>query len=87
MKIYKFPAQFPLTVLDLPLNATVLSFQVQGETPVIWVLGDFDQPYRENREFIYVGTGHELPEQNLDFIGTIQVDVFVWHLFEILRDK
>ena len=82
--IHKF--QVPLVdipVLFMPKGSNILSFQVQNNIPVIWALVD-DEAVMENKRFIMLGTGH--PASNVidhlcKYIGTIQLDGLVWHLF------
>lgn len=80
-KILKF--EIPLIedkfTLNLPARWRFLSFQVQDRKPMIWIGGDFDKEKVEV-QFQIVGTGDEMPE-NSDYLGTIQMPPFVWHLF------
>ena len=69
--------------LRLPVGAEVLSFQVQDERPVVWVMLNHNDRVHELRNFIIIGTGNVFDETKLGrFIGTIQIHAFVWHLFE-----
>lgn len=72
--------------LDLPAQAKILSFQVQGESPVIWALVDPTNDV-ESRRFSIRGTGDEIDAKDSDmYIGTVQKKHgFVWHLFELMR--
>lgn len=92
MKIYKYNLEISGTTLMLPVGAKVLSLQVQNEKPCIWVMGNFKEFQKEEeRKFAFAGTGHQLPEDSenpdnykLEYIGTIQMGIFVWHLFEVI---
>lgn len=81
--IYKYPVD-PEFQLSLPINAQILTVQMQGDTPHMWVKLHRDEPKRI-RKFITFGTGHKIPD-NLDllYIGTFQPEGLVFHLFEIL---
>jgi hypothetical protein len=72
--------------LDLPEDATILSFAEQKGEPVVWVALQPDKPM-VRRYFRLAGTGHTVnvrPGQKLAYIGTAQFDSgsFVLHLFE-----
>lgn len=67
--------------LDLPLNARVLTFQVQGWTPTIWVACEAAHPTK-TRTFAILATGQSTDEYE-QYIGTIQLNGLVWHLFEV----
>ena len=83
--IWKYPV--PITdsfTLALPQGARPLAFQVQGTTPTLWCLVD---PTAElvKRIFRVCGTGNPIEFDGLGrerHLGTIQLDGFVWHLFE-----
>jgi len=71
--------------IELPKDAKILTVQTQAEIPHIWamVLADPNQP-TEKRFFKVIGTGHQIPNENLTYIGTFQLfgGGFVGHLFE-----
>jgi len=82
--IYKFPI-VDITIdnyLSLPKGASILTIQLQGVTPMMWMLVDPDAKI-EQRRFRVVGTGHQTIEDNMVYIGTWQDAPYVWHLFEI----
>jgi hypothetical protein len=81
--------KFPLLVCDdqiilMPDQAEILCVQRQGELACLWALVDPHETLVPRRFFV-VGTGHELPQRNLKYVGTFQTDdgVFVWHVFEV----
>ncbi len=88
MKIFKYeiPIQGSFEI-KMPSLSKILSFQVQKNRPVLWVMVDEKNDDR-TRYFTIVGTGHEF-EYHPDvtnYIGTIQAEggMLVWHLFEDL---
>jgi hypothetical protein len=98
MEILKF--EIPLVgnfTLELPPNSTVLSVQIQRNVPVIWVMGNYEQPWT-TRKFTLRVTGMKYDsnftmspnprfENGLErYIGTFQLNDgnFVGHLFEIM---
>ena len=99
MKIYKYPIPMVVNssllpahkfTLELPKSgiriSKILAFQVKDDLPYIWAaIPDKPHDEMEKRNFEIYGTGQEI-EYNRDrvYIGTIQLDEFVWHLFEVV---
>lgn len=83
MKIYKFevPIQDEF-VIDLPIGSSILTFQLQNGIPHLWVLLNPDEE-RIPFYFKIIGTGEECAINNYEseYIGTIQRNGLVWHLF------
>lgn len=85
--IYKY--EIPVTdvfELTLPLWSEILSVQVQGGTPYVWVKLDTEKD-NETRVFRIFGTGQSIDDpRDMKFIGTFQLynGDLVFHLFEIL---
>lgn len=80
--IYKYP----LEVTDrqriaLPAGQ-LLSLKVQNGQPVMWLLQESGAP-KSAREVIFVGTGHEVPQDAGEYIGTamLQGGHLVLHAF------
>jgi len=69
--------------LNLPRGAQVLSVQEQREEAQLWALVDPDEQ-RELRTFCIFGTGWDIDDAGLAYLGTFQVHggTFVFHLFE-----
>ncbi|MBA7548445.1 hypothetical protein ES705_40903 [subsurface metagenome] len=84
-KIYKYPV--PITdefTLKLPEGAKILTFQAQDSKPYIWALVD-PIGQMETVSFKLFGTGHLVGNADtLEHVGTIQIEPFVWHLFEVV---
>lgn len=66
----------------MPRGAEILAVDVQNNTPTIWAIVDTDMPLETKVLGIY-GTGHpgDVPDISRH-LGTIQLDGFVWHIFE-----
>lgn len=97
--IWKFPFPIRDTVeIEMPVGATVLSSVEPARLEhaehglAIWAAVDPDWP-TETRVFHVVGTGHDMPDTPLTYIGTAHDNPityggsslsghFVWHLFE-----
>jgi len=83
--IHKYPVPFDDNFsIDMPVDAEILTFQMQDGNRCIWAKVDTDKP-KAARNFRLAGTGHPLPiDKNMKYIGTVQQHIFVFHLFEIL---
>ena len=81
--IYKYHIQLAdKTILDLPRSARPLAAQAQDGQLTMWVELDNREP-TTSRTFLLIGTGHIVPD-NVVYIGTLQQDFFVWHIYEQL---
>lgn len=82
-QILKFPFA---NRIDMPEGAVVLTAQLQGGQAMLWALCDPGAP-KKTRKFEYFGTGWEIEQQQLsNYISTLQVDGYVWHIFEVPND-
>jgi hypothetical protein len=61
-------------------NMRVLDVQVQNGLPTMWVLVD---PYASQTiyKFRIYGTGHDVENKIGNYIATIQLGEYVWHIF------
>lgn len=81
--IWKYTLQ-PECTLDMPKGADVLSVREQGEDICLWALVD-PSAEKEQRQFVAFGTGHDVPDRNMKFIGTAHLhdSSLVFHVFEL----
>ncbi len=86
-KIYKYR----LTLIDrqyinMPIGYEILSVQVQDNDLVLWAL--VSPEMKNARVPIEInGTGnmiHEHEGESKKYLATIQMNYFVWHVFEII---
>lgn len=77
---YEIPIQDNFEI-ELPIDYHILTFQVQDNAPYIWVYHDTDDPKRKV-SFSMIGTGNFMIHKILTYVGTVQLDGFVWHLFK-----
>jgi hypothetical protein len=81
--IYKYPLKNHTTQIELPKGAQVLS--VINQENVITVYASVEtENEMESVEFRIFGTGWDVGGEDLDllkFVGTVQVDWLVWHVF------
>lgn len=67
--------------VEMPIDARVLSVQMQYNTMCVWALVDTECPKVEH-EFSLYGTGKEVILNKLGkFIDTVQCGPEVWHVF------
>ena len=67
--------------VELPLGSEVLHFASQDDIATIWCRVDTNIEAMERRAFSIQFTG--APFSGGDYIGTVQKDGYVWHLFEV----
>lgn len=81
--VWKYTLQGPVTMLEMPLGAKVLSLQVQDNQPQIWALVDPAQ-FKVKRTFLAVPTGGEFESAGMKYVGTFQINngSLVFHIFE-----
>lgn len=86
-RVFKYPIPVEDEFrLELPVEAQILTVQVQGNRPYLWALVDPAAPHDEIR-FRLAGTGHPIEEDILGhgYIGTFQLNggALVFHVFQI----
>lgn len=59
----------------------MLSLQTQYGNPTLWALVDPSAATRAYQIFCY-GTGHDVPDRPMQFLGTIQTGTLIWHFFK-----
>lgn len=84
--------KYTLTIEDrqtvlMPLNSTILTVQMQYNTPCLWAMVDPDVGEQEARSIEFFGTGRPMDDNNRAYIGTIQQGggQLIWHIFERLN--
>jgi len=82
--IWKYALDFQ-TIVDIPKGAKVLTVQEQRGDPQLWAIVDPDAE-TEKRTFIIYGTGHNMPDDPGEYVGTFQQlgGNLVFHVFEYL---
>lgn len=86
MKIWKFS----LDIIDqqtiaMPLDAKILTVQMQMGGAQLWALCNENQTQTEDRSIAIYGTGNPMPEEPGEYIATFQGmgGALVWHAFEL----
>jgi hypothetical protein len=86
LTIYKYPLKTTdEQVIQMPFGATILSAQCQMKSICVWAIVNTTAPL-ENRKFRIFGTGHpfDLTPNEFKFIDTVQMDMLVFHVFEVI---
>ena len=80
--IYKYDVPLlDMVTMMMPVGAEVLSVGVQDGRVCLWAMVDPTTPLM-SRVFYVCGTGGPVNVGDARFIGTVQMDFFVWHIFE-----
>lgn len=79
--IFKYPlALIRQQTLMVPSQRKALSVQAQYGQICLWMA--VEPSYGAvSMQVTIVGTGHDIPDDGSDFVGTVQLDDFVWHVF------
>jgi len=81
--IWKFELRDFCNKIKMPKGSKVLTAQLQNEMPCIWAEVDSFETDLENRYFYLIGTGQQFPDNEVEYISTVQADALVWHIYEI----
>ena len=85
--IWKWAIEPGTTELQMPVDAQVLTVQMQGGAPQLWAKVDPAAP-KVTRTFAVYGTGHQMPDDpRVQYVATFQMHdgALVWHVFEMPR--
>lgn len=83
-KIYKYPILIEdKQVVSMPINAEILTVQLQNGIPCIWALVDTSSPLSDVSVRVYPTGGEVDPSPNLKYCGTFQMigGGLVFHVF------
>lgn len=72
--------------LEMPIGAEILSVHEQHFGVFLWALVD-PASKTEVRRFRVYGTGHDIPDHAMKFIGTAHLGGLVLHVFELTGDQ
>lgn len=80
--IYKYPIKIvDKQVIEMPIGANILSIQMQNGIATIWAIVSTKECFTPVKIRIFA-TGEEIPSGSvLRYIGTIQDEIYVWHVF------
>lgn len=82
---YELASYTDINTIKMRKDAEILSVQVQGGEVCLWAyLNNLNED--EQRYFRIIGTGHLIPDDfTANFIGTVQLDNLVFHIFEVFE--
>lgn len=80
--IYKYPLYAPHNIIEMPVGAIPRFVATQMSEVMLWVEVDALAQATEERTFVLIGTGQQLPV-GATYIGSVQNDGYVWHLHEV----
>jgi len=87
--IYKYPLVIQdVQTIKLPANAEILSVQSQiintfrDRELFLWAMVNPQLDTEQERTIHIIGTGNSMPNKVLKYLGTTQMNTFVWHIFE-----
>jgi hypothetical protein len=82
-RIWKYELEITDTqIIEVPRAGVILSVANQNNKLCLWAMVEIDRPL-EKREIEIIGTGNPIEMKDRHFIGTVLIDPFVWHVFEI----
>jgi len=67
-----------------PMGAQFLEVGFQFGVPVVWALVDKDEQKVVAYTLRIAGTGHEIDETYVDYIGQLKLEALHFHVFEVL---
>jgi hypothetical protein len=88
--IYKYALELTdRQAVSMPIGSKILYVGNQNGTICVWAEVDSDVPYYRDHEFRIVGTGNPIdfptkPNETVwqyNFIGTVIMNPFVWHVY------
>lgn len=83
--IYKYPIEITdEQALTLPVNARILTVQMQEGKSCLWAMIDTEEKRTEQVSISIYGTGHPIADsENLTYLGTVQTlgGQLVFHVF------
>lgn len=88
-QVWKFPLTHDSTALRVSGTHRVLHFNTQGERPHVWIEVDPSETTQVEIVVRFFGTGHEIPPEFEDYIGTIMVagGALVFHAYKSNKER
>jgi hypothetical protein len=73
-------------IIYMPKGAFLLDVMDQVGVITLWAQVDRDEQEMEQREFVIIGTGWDVPDNGI-YHGTVQISPYVWHVYEIVSTR
>ena len=84
--IWKYKLIPRSTYIEIPKGAKFLHLDIQNQDICLWFQVDPENEI-EIRSFEIIGTGWEFKDDNLNYIGTINNGLYIWHIYEKINNK
>lgn len=85
--IYKYPLKHSdRQTIIIKKGAKILTALLQGGLVCLWAEVDTEEDKTEKAIIQIVGTGHKELSQHREYINTVQVGIYVWHIYRIYED-
>lgn len=85
--IYKYKLEITdQQLLTIPEQPHFLHVGEQDGELMLWAEVDSEKE-KTNFEVYVCGTGNPIPEKAKHYLGTVQIEIFVWHVFLNLNDS
>jgi hypothetical protein len=83
MKVWKYELLITdFQTVEMPMGTRILTVQMQYGQPCLWAEVNDRSNETELRHIGIVGTGHADVPTGAVYIGTVQDDSLVWHVYE-----
>lgn len=82
-RIWKYPLLLTsVQTLTVHKGSEILACQIQAEVPCLWIQVNPTEP-EEKITIEIIATGEPMPDATRTYLGTVQIGVYVWHIFKI----
>lgn len=69
------------SVIGMPQGAKILHVREQNSQPTLWAEVDPKAPQKPRKIHVR-GTGHVVSNKTGDYLGTVQIHPYVWHIYD-----
>lgn len=83
-EVWKFIVYHNNGAVEMPVGSPILFVGSQDGRVVLWAGVDPTAP-RVVRDFRLIATGEAFDPSGLNYVGTTQIGLYVWHVFEKLK--
>lgn len=67
--------------IELPIYHNILKVAIQNGVLTLWVKVESEAPTTVKRKFFIFGTGKFFNDEKLNYLDTVFIDSYVWHIF------
>lgn len=73
--------------ITIPWGSEILFVDIQDDSIFIWAIVDTEQSAKETINIQMIGTGRPITKMYNNYIGSVQLHSYVWHIFYELEDN